>query len=63
VLAAGETVLGKSASALAGTLRSHGALHERDVPIIVTEPLRGGALDGRELRNRDLYDLLLNKVA
>jgi phosphonoacetate hydrolase len=68
VLADGDTVLGKSAahhdlSAVGTTLRSHGGLHERAVPIIVCSPLRDGALAGRELRNRDLHDLLLNEVA
>ena len=48
VLADGDTVLGKSRaahdlSALHGTLRSHGGLHERTVPLIVTHPLRAGA--------------------
>jgi phosphonoacetate hydrolase len=68
VLGDGETVLGKSRSAhdlsaLHGTLRSHGGLHERTVPIIVTHPLRENALRGRKLRNRDLHDLLLNELA
>jgi phosphonoacetate hydrolase len=68
VLADGETVLGKSRaahdlSALHGTLRSHGGLHEATVPLILTHPLREGALRGRELRGRDLHDLLLNEVA
>jgi phosphonoacetate hydrolase len=68
VLADGETVIGKSAqahdlSALHGTLRSHGGLHEQRVPIIVSHPLRAGAVEGRDLRNRDLHDLLLNWVA
>ncbi len=68
VLADAATVLGKSRaahdlSALHGTLRSHGGLHERTVPMIVTHPLRAGALRGRELRNRDLHDLLLNELA
>jgi phosphonoacetate hydrolase len=68
VLADGETVIGKSAaahdlSALHGTLRSHGGLHERTVPLIVTHPLRESALRGRDLRNRDLHDLLLNWLA
>jgi phosphonoacetate hydrolase len=67
VLADGETVLGRSRaahdlSALHGALRSHGGLHERTVPMIVTERLRDGALAGRDLRNRDLHDLLLNEV-
>jgi phosphonoacetate hydrolase len=60
-------VLGRSAaahdfSALAGALRSHGGLHERAVPIVVCQRLREGALHGRDLRNRDLHDLLLNEV-
>jgi phosphonoacetate hydrolase len=68
VLADRSTVLGKSAGAhdlsqLHGTLRSHGGLHERPVPIIISHRLRDGALDGRDLRNRDLHDLLLNGVA
>jgi len=68
VLADGETVLGKSRAAhelgaLRGKLRSHGGLHERAVPIIVSHSLRDGATSGRDLRNRDLHDLLLNWLA
>lgn len=68
VLADGATALGKSRaahdlSALHGSLRSHGGLHERTVPLIFTHPLRSGALSGRDLRNRDLHDLLLNELA
>ncbi|MGD0385800.1 MAG: alkaline phosphatase family protein [Solirubrobacteraceae bacterium] len=68
VLADANTALGKSRAAhdlraLHGTLRSHGGLHERGVPIIVTHPLAKGALAGRDLRNRDLHDLLLNQLA
>jgi phosphonoacetate hydrolase len=68
VLADGATVLGRSReahdlSALHGTLRSHGGLHERTVPLIVCAPLKPGAIAGRELHNRDLHDLLLNAVA
>jgi phosphonoacetate hydrolase len=68
VLADAGTVLGKSAeahdlTALHGTLRSHGGLHERRVPLIVTHKLHGDALQGRDLRNRDLHDLLLNGLA
>ena len=68
VLGDAGTVLGKSAaahdlSALHGTLRSHGGLHERRVPLIVTHRLRDDALRGRDLRNRDLHDLLLNGLA
>jgi phosphonoacetate hydrolase len=67
VLADGDTVLGKSRdahdlSALQGTLRSHGGIHEQTVPMIVTHPLRDGALRGRDLHNRDLHDLLLNEL-
>ena len=74
VLADSETVLGRSREvhdlgALHGTLRSHGGLHERTVPLIVAAPLADGAptgpgpgMDGRELHNRDLHDLLLNWV-
>jgi phosphonoacetate hydrolase len=67
VLADGETVLGKSAadhdlSAVGSTLRSHGGLHERTVPLIVCSPLGDGGLPG-DLGNRDLHDLLLNRAA
>jgi phosphonoacetate hydrolase len=67
VLADGETVLGRSRashdlSALRGTLRSHGGLHERTVPMIICAPVAHDALAGRELHNRDLHDLLLNAV-
>jgi phosphonoacetate hydrolase len=67
VLADAHTVLGRSRavhdlSALHGTLRSHGGLHERTVPVIVCSPLDPGALAGRDLRNSDLHDLLLNAV-
>jgi phosphonoacetate hydrolase len=68
VLADAGTVIGKSKaahdlSALHGRLRSHGGLHERSVPIMITHKLREGATAGRDLRNRDLHDLLLNWVA
>ena len=68
VLADRSTVLGTSEGAhdlsqLHGTLRSHGGLHERRVPIIISHPLEPGSLQGRELANRDLHDLLLNHVA
>ena len=67
VLGDEATVLGKSReyhdlSSLHGALRSHGGLHERIVPIIVTHPLQPRALTGRDLRNRDLHDLLLNHL-
>lgn len=65
VLADAHTVLGKSReahdlSALPGTLRSHGGLHERSVPMILCQPVAADALSGRELRNSDLHELLLN---
>ena len=68
VLGDEHTVLGKSRAAhdlgsLGGRLRSHGGLHERDVPIIVSEPLEPGFVAARELYNRDLHDLLLNHLA
>jgi phosphonoacetate hydrolase len=68
VLADAHTVLGRSREAhdlskLHGSLRSHGGLHERDVPLIVSHRLREGSLRGRDLRNRDLHDLLLNQLA
>ncbi|MBO0769493.1 MAG: alkaline phosphatase family protein [Solirubrobacterales bacterium] len=68
VLGDKHTVLGKSAAAhdlsqLHGTLRSHGGLHERRVPLIISHRLSDDALAGRELRNRDLHDLLLNHLA
>ena len=67
VLADGHTVLGRSReahdlSALHGTLRSHGGLHERTVPLIICAPIPAEALSGRELHNRDLHDILLNVV-
>jgi phosphonoacetate hydrolase len=68
VLADESTVIGKSEaahdlSALHGALRSHGGLHERQIPIIVTHELDDSAIAGRDLRNRDLHDLLLNHLA
>ncbi|MBV9804764.1 MAG: alkaline phosphatase family protein [Solirubrobacterales bacterium] len=67
VLADAGTVLGRSRethdlSALHGALRSHGGLHERTVPLIVCSPLAEGAADC-ELHNRDLHDLLLNRLS
>ena len=46
-----------------GRLRSHGGLHERAVPIIVSRPLEQDWLRGRTLHNRDLHDVLLNHLA
>jgi len=60
------TVLGKSAayhdlSAVQRGLRSHGGLHEQEVPIMVTRPL-DGPVSGT-LSNADIFDLVLNRVA
>ncbi|HUJ33937.1 MAG TPA: hypothetical protein VLW51_01925 [Solirubrobacteraceae bacterium] len=68
VLGDERTVLGKSGAAhglgsLNGRLRSHGGLHERDVPIIIFQPLEPRCVAGRDLYNRDLHDLLLNHLA
>jgi phosphonoacetate hydrolase len=68
VLADARTVLGKSEAAhdlsrLNGRLRSHGGLHERAVPIIVSRPPEQDWLRGRTLHNRDLHDVLLNHLA
>jgi phosphonoacetate hydrolase len=63
-----STVLGKSEAAhdlsrLNGSLRSHGGLHERSVPIVLSRPLRSEFANSRTLYNRDLHDLLLNHLA
>jgi phosphonoacetate hydrolase len=67
VLADADTVVGKSAAehdleAVGDTLRSHGGLHEQAVPIVVCSPVADGLADRRDLRNADLFDLLLNGV-
>jgi phosphonoacetate hydrolase len=68
VLGDRRTVLGKrlaehDLSAVMRGLRSHGGLHEQEVPIVVCHPLRGGAVRPGILRNRDLFDLALNEIA
>lgn len=68
VLADAATVLGKSAaehdlSGLAGRLRSHGGLHERDVPIVACQAVRPALAARRDLRNADLFELLLDPAA
>jgi phosphonoacetate hydrolase len=68
VLGDASTVLGKSEAAhdlsrLNRNLRSHGGLHERTVPIILSRPVDREFTDGRALYNRDLHDLLLNHLA
>jgi len=65
VLADAATALGKSErdhdlSMLGGTLRSHGGIHEQEIPLIVCEPVRQELAGRRDLRNADLFDLLLN---
>jgi phosphonoacetate hydrolase len=71
VLSGRSTVLGKRAaehdlSAVERGLRSHGGLHEQEVPIVVCHPLQ---TDYRErlakgaLSNSDLCDLMLNGIA
>jgi phosphonoacetate hydrolase len=77
VLADRGTVLGKSAayhdlSAVRQGLRSHGGLHEREVPIVICHPLRDevrarvvgprGAA-AAALTNADIFDLMLNGIA
>lgn len=61
VLAGARTVLGTSAGAhdlsgLRGRLRSHGGLHEQEVPLILS---RRVSVDG-PVSNADVHDLLLN---
>ena len=67
VLGDASTVLGKSEvehdlAAVGDTLRSHGGLHEQAVPLVVSEPVPGALADRCDLRNADLFDLLLNGV-
>jgi phosphonoacetate hydrolase len=62
VVAAKDTVLGKSEaehdlSHLGGTLRSHGSLHERRVPVFVGRP--GVSAPADRFTNADLFSLLL----
>jgi phosphonoacetate hydrolase len=65
VLGDADTALGTSESrhdlsALGGPLRSHGGLHEQDVPLVLCQPVRPELAERRDLRNADLFDLLLN---
>lgn len=67
VLADASTVLGTSRaqhdlSGLGNDLRSHGGLHEREVPLLVWHRLAAG-VPIHDLRNADLFALLLNHVA
>ena len=68
VCADATTVLGKlqaehDLAAVGTTLRSHGGLHERRVPHVISHALRDGVADRRNLRNAYLHDLLLNALA
>jgi phosphonoacetate hydrolase len=68
VCADAATVLGKSEAehdlaAIGTTLRSHGGLQERRVPLVISHPLRDHVAGWGDLRNADLFDLLLNELA
>jgi phosphonoacetate hydrolase len=68
VCADAATVLGTSADEvdlgqLSGTLRSHGGLHEQEVPLVICHPLDDDVPSEHDLQNADLYDLLLNRTA
>jgi phosphonoacetate hydrolase len=67
VCADSVTVLGTSAEEidleqLSGTLRSHGGLHEQEVPLVICHPLAEDVPSEHDLHNADLYDLLLNRT-
>jgi phosphonoacetate hydrolase len=62
-----NTVLGKSEAqhdltGIETSLRSHGGLHEQDVPLVICHTLKCYPTSSRDLRNADLLDLLLNGV-
>jgi phosphonoacetate hydrolase len=66
VIAARDTVLGTSAarhdlSGLDAPLRSHGGLSEQRVPIVLNRRTRLDA--GARLRNFDVFDIALNRLA
>ena len=68
VCADATTVLGKlqaehDLAAVGTTLRSHGGLHERRVPHVISHALRDRATGRSDVRNADLHDLLLNGLA
>ena len=48
-------------SGLDAPLRSHGGISEQQVPLMVTRAVAG--LDGRALRNFDIFDVALNHLA
>jgi phosphonoacetate hydrolase len=65
-----RTALGKSEakhdlSLVESGLRSHGGRHEQIVPIVVSHPLTPpyAAWHASGVRNRDLFDLVLNGLA
>jgi phosphonoacetate hydrolase len=65
VCADADTALGKSEAqhdlaALGGPLRSHGGLHEQEVPLAICHRLPNNAVPARGLRNADLFSLLLD---
>lgn len=70
VLADRNTVLGRTPewhdlAAVQNGLRSHGGLHEQEVPFIINRPLNdeyGARLRGGEVRNYDLLEFLCNGV-
>jgi phosphonoacetate hydrolase len=67
VISARHTVLGTAAarhdlSGLDAPLRSHGGLSEQQVPLLVNRRTAGGPA-GARLRNFDVFDVALNRVA
>ena len=67
VISARHVVLGTAVarhdlSGLDAPLRSHGGLSEQRVPLLVNRPLDGPTPSGR-LRNFDVFDIALNRVA
>jgi phosphonoacetate hydrolase len=67
VISARNVVLGTAVarhdlSGLDAPLRSHGGLSEQRVPLLVNRPLDGPTPSGR-LRNFDVFDIALNRVA
>ena len=66
VIGARHTVLGTSEarhdlSGLDAPLRSHGGLTEQRVPIVLNRPTR--LTSGAPLRNFDVFDVALNRLA
>ncbi len=71
VLSDQHTVIGRredwhNLSVVEEGLRSHGGLHESEVPLIINRPLKPGyalRLASGQARNYDLFDFLLNGLA